>query len=100
MGPPNQAPKSGTFIVAYEEVWGWDMRDIGTFGAALGYALWVWALERTTPTRVAVCLALNPLIAAGLSAVFLHEPLNGRFLLGFAFVSIGIIATNHRAASA
>lgn len=73
---------------------------IGTFGAALGYALWVWALERTTPTRVAVCLALNPLAAAVLAAAFLHEPLTARFLLGVAFVLAGIFATNHPAADA
>lgn len=28
MGPPNQALKAGAFIVTYEELWGWDMRDI------------------------------------------------------------------------
>ena len=28
LGPSNQAPTSGAIIFAYEELWGWDMRDI------------------------------------------------------------------------
>jgi len=28
MGPPNQAPQTDAIIIAYEELWGWDMGDI------------------------------------------------------------------------
>lgn len=63
---------------------------IGTFGAAVGYSLWVWALERTTPTRVSLFLALNPLTATLLGAAFLEEPLTGRFLAGFLAVLLGL----------
>ena len=67
---------------------------IGTLGGGIGYALWVWALERTSPTRVAVCLTLNPLTATLLGAVLLHEPVTLRFVVGLLAVLIGIVVTN------
>src|SRR5205823_1355912 len=38
---------------------------LGAFGGALAFILWVMALARTTPTRVASTMTINPL-AAGL----------------------------------
>jgi len=69
---------------------------IGVFGAAIGYGLWVWALKQITPTRVAVCLALNPLSATVLGAALLGEPITSRFIGGFVLVAAGIIVTNLR----
>ncbi len=40
------------------------------FGGAAAFYLWVFALERTTPTRVANTMTINPL-AASLLAAFL-----------------------------
>jgi drug/metabolite transporter (DMT)-like permease len=60
----------------------------------LGYGLWVWALERTSPGRVAVFLALNPLAAAALGAILLHERITPGFAAGFVLVVLGILATN------
>jgi drug/metabolite transporter (DMT)-like permease len=67
---------------------------IGVFGAAIGYGLWVWALKQITPTRVAVCLALNPLAATVLGAALLGEPITSRFVGGFLLVAAGIVVTN------
>jgi drug/metabolite transporter (DMT)-like permease len=67
---------------------------VGAFGAAGGFALWVWALQRMTPTRVVVFLALNPLAATALAALLLAERVNAWFLLGLACVLVGIFVVN------
>lgn len=67
---------------------------MGTFGAAIGYSLWVWALERTTPTRVAIFLTLNPLTATFLGGALLDEPITWRFIAGLVVVLAGIVITN------
>ena len=69
---------------------------IATFGAAIGYSLWVWALERTTPTRVVIFIPLNPLTATALGGALLGEPITPRFLAGLVVVLAGIAVT-HRA---
>lgn len=55
-----------------------------------GYFLWLWALARTTPTRVTVFLALSPLTAALLGAWLLGEPLTPGLLTGLACVAGGL----------
>ena len=67
---------------------------IGIFGAAVGYSLWVSALQNTTPTRVAIFLSLNPLTATFLGWALLDEPITSRFLMGLVAVLVGIIITN------
>ncbi|HKI98323.1 MAG TPA: DMT family transporter [bacterium] len=67
---------------------------IGAFGAAGGFFLWVWALERMTPTRVVVFLALNPLAATVLAAWLLAETVTAWFLAGLACVLAGIFVVN------
>ncbi len=67
---------------------------IGAFGAAGGFVLWVWALERMAPTRVVVFFALNPLAATVLAAWLLAEPVTVWFLLGLACVLGGIFIVN------
>jgi drug/metabolite transporter (DMT)-like permease len=67
---------------------------IGTFGAALGYWLWCWALERTTPMRVAVFLTLNPLTATLLGVALLGEPIGLPFVAGGAIVVVGIVVAH------
>lgn len=62
---------------------------IGT-GSGLGYFLWLWALNHTTPTQVTVFLALSPLTAAGLGAWLLAERLSAMAGLGVAFVLLGL----------
>ncbi|MFX8719854.1 EamA family transporter, partial [Acinetobacter baumannii] len=48
---------------------------LGAFGSALTFDLWAFALERTTPTRVAISVTVNPISAALTGAVLLGEPL-------------------------
>lgn len=67
---------------------------LGVFGAALAFYLLVWALKRTTPTRVAVFLALNPVVAMLLGAFVLNEPVTHLQLIGLAMVLTGIFAVN------
>lgn len=67
---------------------------LGTFGGAVGFSLWIWALERSTPSRVAVFLTLNPVTAILLGVVLLNEPVTGAFLLGLAGVLGGIVLAN------
>src|SRR5262249_42916521 len=59
-------------------------------GSGVGYYLWLWALSHATPTRVTVCLALSPLVAAGLGALLLGEALTIPAVLGLACVLLGL----------
>lgn len=63
---------------------------LGVFGGAAAFYLWVYALERTTPTRVANTMTVNPIAASLLAAVLVGEPLGVNLLLGIAGVGLGI----------
>jgi len=67
---------------------------LGIGGGALAFILWVLALERATPTRVANTMTVNP-IAAGLLAVpLVGEPITANLVIGLVAVFAGIwIAT-------
>lgn len=54
------------------------------------FFLWLWALERTTATRVTIFLALSPITAAALGALLLGEPLTLLLLAGLACVVLGL----------
>jgi len=67
---------------------------LGAFGAALAFYLWSFALERTTPTRVAISVTVNPITASLVSALLLGEPLSLNLAAGIGAVFAGIwIAT-------
>jgi drug/metabolite transporter (DMT)-like permease len=67
---------------------------LGTFGSALTFYLWAFALERTTPTRVAISVTVNPVAASLVGATILGEPLRWNLGVGIVIVFIGIwIAT-------
>lgn len=67
---------------------------LGAFGAALTFYLWAFALERTTPTRVAISVTVNPIAAALVGATLLAEPLSWNLVAGIVTVFAGIwIAT-------
>ena len=51
------------------------MLCLGVFGGAAAFYLWVYALERTTPTRVANTMTVNPIAASLLAAALIGEPL-------------------------
>ena len=63
---------------------------LGIFAGGLGFFLWVYALERTTPTRVANTITVSPIAAALLAAVLMGEPIGWSLLLGIAAVAAGI----------
>jgi drug/metabolite transporter (DMT)-like permease len=67
---------------------------LGAFGAALTFYLWAFALERATPTRVAISVTVNPITASLVGAMLLDEPLSWNLVAGIAAVFAGIwIAT-------
>ena len=63
---------------------------IGIAGGALAFYLWVYALERTTPTRVANTMTINPIAASLLAAMLVGEPLGLNLAVGIAAVALGI----------
>jgi drug/metabolite transporter (DMT)-like permease len=67
---------------------------LGIPGGALGFFLWTWSLSRLTPTRVAVYVNLNPVVAALLGAALLGEELSALYLVGFATVILGVLMVN------
>jgi len=86
---------NGTFGLPDLNGMGWlAVVFLGTLGGALGFGLWIWALQRSTPTRTAVFATLNPISATLLGVLLLNEPLTANFLLGFVTVLAGIVAAN------
>lgn len=63
---------------------------LGIFGGAAAFYLWVYALEHTTPTRVANTMTVNPIAASLLAAVLVGEPLGVNLLVGVGAVGFGI----------
>ncbi|MGZ5874697.1 MAG: DMT family transporter, partial [Bradyrhizobium sp.] len=67
---------------------------LGIGGGALAFILWVLALERATPTRVASTMAVNPVAAALLASQLVGEPITPNLVVGLVAVLAGIwIAT-------
>lgn len=67
---------------------------LGVGGGALAFILWVMALERATPTRVANTMTVNPIAAALLAAQLVGEPITPNLVVGLGAVFAGIwIAT-------
>ncbi|HEV7718300.1 MAG TPA: DMT family transporter [Arsenicitalea sp.] len=67
---------------------------LGAFGSALTFYLWAFALARTTPTRVAISVTVNPITASLVGAALLNEPLRWNLVGGIVTVFVGIwIAT-------
>jgi drug/metabolite transporter (DMT)-like permease len=62
--------------------------------SALANFLWSWALTGTTPTRVAVFIALNPLAAMVGAVLLLGERLTAALLIGLVVVIAGIALVN------
>ena len=68
----------------------WAIAFLGLFGGAAAFYLWVFALERTTPTRVANTMTVNPIAAALLAAILIGEPIGLELVAGIAAVGLGI----------
>jgi len=61
------------------------------FGGALTFILWAFALQRTTPTRVASTITVNPISASILGALLLREPVGPNVAVGVVAVLAGIV---------
>lgn len=73
---------------------------LGVCGGALAFILWVMALERATPTRVAATMTVNPLAAGLLASQLVGEPITPNLVLGLVAVFAGIwIATTEAGVS-
>jgi drug/metabolite transporter (DMT)-like permease len=71
---------------------------LGIGGGALAFILWVLALQRATPTRVANTMTVNPIAAALLAALLVGEPITLNLIVGLVAVFLGIwIATTEPA---
>lgn len=70
---------------------------LGIFGGAIVFLLWALALERTTPTRVAVSVTVNPVTASLVGALLLDEPIGLSLVVGLAMVLIGIAVATRSA---
>ena len=67
---------------------------LGVGGGALAFILWVMALERATPTRVANTMTVNPIAAGLLATQLVGEPITANLIIGLVAVFAGIwIAT-------
>jgi drug/metabolite transporter (DMT)-like permease len=63
---------------------------LGVGGGAAAFILWVMALDRATPTRVANTMTINPIAAALLAALLIGEPITIDLVFGLIAVFIGI----------
>jgi drug/metabolite transporter (DMT)-like permease len=68
---------------------------LGVGGGAAAFILWVLALARATPTRVANTMTVNPIAAALLATQLVGEPITPNLVVGLIAVFTGIwIATS------
>ncbi len=58
--------------------------------SGIGYFLWLYALKHESPARVTVFLALNPVTAAVLGMLVLHEPLAWPVAGAIALIACGL----------
>ncbi len=67
---------------------------LGVAGGALAFILWVMALQRASPTRVANTMTVNPIAAGLLATQLVGEPITLNLVVGLIAVFAGIwIAT-------
>jgi drug/metabolite transporter (DMT)-like permease len=72
---------------------------LGIAGGALAFILWILALQRATPTRVANTMTVNPIAAALLANQLVGEPITLNLVIGLVAVFLGIwIATTEKRA--
>ena len=70
---------------------------LGVAGGALAFILWVLALQRATPTRVANTMTVNPIAAGLLAAQLVGEPITLNLIVGLVAVFAGIWIATTRA---
>jgi drug/metabolite transporter (DMT)-like permease len=60
------------------------------FGSWLGFGAYAWLLPRVSPAKLATYAYVNPLIALGLGAAVLHEPVTPRTALSAAVILLAV----------
>ena len=63
---------------------------LGVVGSAVAFILWVFALARTSPTKTAVTITINPVFASIVGALAIGEGIGLNLIAGFAAVAAGI----------
>ena len=63
---------------------------LGILGSALTFMLWVFALSRISPTRAAVTITVNPIMASIVGALAIGEGIGLNLLVGVVAVAGGI----------
>lgn len=63
---------------------------LGIVGSAGAFILWVFALSRTSPTRTAVTITVNPVFASIVGAVAIGESIGVNLVIGLSAVAVGI----------
>jgi drug/metabolite transporter (DMT)-like permease len=61
---------------------------LGIVPGAIGFFLWVFAIQRTTPTRVSATITVSPISAGALATLLVAEP----FGIGLVAGAIGVAA--------
>ena len=69
---------------------GWGCVGFIGLASGVGYYLWLWALQHSTPTKVTIFLSLGPLTATALGWALLDEHITPIFLAGLTFVCVGL----------
>lgn len=70
---------------------------LGVFGGMVTFLLWSYALERTTPTLVAISVTVNPIVSGIFAVYALGEPITINLVTGLMLVAAGIaVATSNR----
>ena len=77
-------------VVPHFTIGGWLAIGFIGISSGVGYYLWLWALNHTTPTSVTVFLALSPITATVLGTLFLAEKISTIFLFGLTCVALGL----------
>jgi drug/metabolite transporter (DMT)-like permease len=63
---------------------------LGVVGSAVAFILWVFALARTSPTKTAVTITINPVFASIVGALAIGEGIGLNLIAGLAAVAVGI----------
>jgi drug/metabolite transporter (DMT)-like permease len=63
---------------------------LGVGGGALAFIFWVLALEKATPTQVAITMTVNPIAAGLLATQLVGEAITPNLVLGLVAVGTGI----------
>lgn len=69
---------------------GWGAVIFIGIASGVGYYLWFWALNHTTPTNVTVFLSLSTITATLLGACFLSEKISAMVILALALIASGL----------